>query len=68
MLERTYKANKFEDALAEVKKDLGPDAVIISSRQLSSGGMLGRAEVGDEVEVIYEFAVDLIDLQNVQVG
>ena len=41
MLERTYKAERFEDAIAQVKRELGPDAVIVSSRQITSGGVLG---------------------------
>lgn len=36
-MERTYEADRFDEAIAKVKRDLGPDAVIVSSRQLDKG-------------------------------
>ncbi|MBI2896003.1 MAG: hypothetical protein HYY06_20765 [Deltaproteobacteria bacterium] len=47
MLERTYRASRFEEALAQVKRELGPDAVILSSRQVR-GGLFGSTT---EVEI-----------------
>ncbi len=43
---RRYRARKFGDALAEVERDLGPDAVILSSREIGPRVFpLGRREV-----------------------
>lgn len=41
MLERTYTARRFDEALAKIKEDLGPDAVIVSSRKLEPRGLFG---------------------------
>lgn len=38
---RTYRARTMGDALAEVKKDLGKDAVILHTRTLKVGGWMG---------------------------
>lgn len=38
---KTYRSNSMAGALAEVKKDLGPDAVILRTRNYKSGGTLG---------------------------
>lgn len=38
---RTYRANSMADALAEVKKDLGCDAVILHTRTYKVGGVMG---------------------------
>lgn len=38
---KTFRANTMADALALVKKDLGRDAVILSTRSLRIGGFLG---------------------------
>ncbi len=38
---KTYRALSMAAALAEVKKDLGSDAVIVNTRTLRSGGVLG---------------------------
>lgn len=48
MLERTYKAKHMGEALARIKRDLGPDAVILSSREVrerSSNGFALSVEV-----------------------
>lgn len=48
MLERTYKAKHMGEALARIKRDLGPDAVILSSREVrerSSSGFSLSVEV-----------------------
>ena len=38
---KTYRSNSMAGALAEVKKDLGPDAVILRTRNYKAGGTLG---------------------------
>ena len=44
-LPRTYRASRFEDALALAKRDLGPDAMIVGTRELGGGRGGGRASV-----------------------
>ncbi len=41
MTSRTYQATTMAEALAEVKKDLGRDAVILHTRSFRKGGLLG---------------------------
>lgn len=41
---RTYRARTMGDALAEVKKDLGKDAVILHTRTLKVGGWMGLGQ------------------------
>ncbi len=43
MLERSYRAKRFDEALVQVKTELGPDAVILSSRQAGRAGIEVRA-------------------------
>jgi len=38
---KTFRAHTMADALAEVKKDLGRDAVILHTRTYKVGGLLG---------------------------
>ncbi len=38
---KTYRSNSMAGALAEVKKDLGPDAVILRTRNYRTGGVMG---------------------------
>ena len=38
---KTYHGRSMTDALAKVKKDLGRDAVILQTRTLKRGGVLG---------------------------
>ncbi|USN98603.1 MAG: flagellar biosynthesis protein FlhF [Phycisphaeraceae bacterium] len=38
---KTYRSSTMAGALAEVKKELGPDAVILRTRSFKSGGLLG---------------------------
>ncbi len=38
---KTYRARSIADALAEVKKDLGKDAVILHTRSFKTGGVMG---------------------------
>lgn len=38
---KTYKASTIADALAQVKQDLGKDAVILHTRSFKSGGLFG---------------------------
>jgi len=49
VLERTYKAKHMGEALARIKRDLGPDAVILSSREVRERSSTGHAA---SVEVI----------------
>jgi flagellar biosynthesis protein FlhF len=37
VLERTYKAKHMDEALTRIKRELGPDAVILSSREVREG-------------------------------
>jgi flagellar biosynthesis protein FlhF len=46
MLEKAFRAKRFDDAIAKVKSELGPDAVIVSTRELIEGRTDGaRVEV-----------------------
>jgi flagellar biosynthesis protein FlhF len=47
-LPRTYRAPRFEEALALAKRDLGPDAMIVGTRELGAG----RAGAGPVVELL----------------
>jgi len=38
---RTYRSRSIADALLKVKRDLGPDAVILHTRTVQQGGLLG---------------------------
>ncbi|MEW4307312.1 flagellar biosynthesis protein FlhF [Rossellomorea marisflavi] len=38
---KKYRADSMNDAMAKVRKDLGSDAVILHSKQIQSGGILG---------------------------
>lgn len=49
MLERTYRAKHMEEALTRIKRELGPDAVILSSREVREATRGGLAESGVEV-------------------
>jgi flagellar biosynthesis protein FlhF len=56
---KTYQADSMAKALVLVKKDLGPDAIILNTRTLKVGGMLGvgarsRVEITatDQVDVL----------------
>lgn len=44
-LPRTYRASRFEEALALAKRDLGPDAMIVGTRELGGSRGGGRASV-----------------------
>ncbi|MEM9188694.1 MAG: hypothetical protein AAGF12_05935 [Myxococcota bacterium] len=41
MLERSFRAKRFDDAIAQIKSELGADAVILSSRQITPSGRRG---------------------------
>jgi flagellar biosynthesis protein FlhF len=45
VLERTYRARHMEEALLRIKRELGPDAVILSSREVRETGLSGAVEV-----------------------
>ncbi len=38
---KTYRAKSVSDALAQIKRELGPDAVILHTRNYKTGGVLG---------------------------
>jgi flagellar biosynthesis protein FlhF len=48
---KTYRAQSMADALAQVKKDLGMDAIILHTRMFKAGGFMGFG-AKDMVEVI----------------
>jgi flagellar biosynthesis protein FlhF len=50
MLLRTFLAKDMKEALATVRADMGPDAVIISSEKARSGGVMVRAALDAEDE------------------
>ena len=58
MLERTYRANRFDDALAQVKKELGADAMILSTRQIPGTGLMGARPQVEVVAVPASAATD----------
>ena len=45
MTARTFRARRFGDAMASVKAAFGPDAVILSSRQVGGGALGMQVEV-----------------------
>lgn len=45
MLEHTYRAKRFDEAIEMVKRELGPDAVILSTRTVPTGLLGGKSEV-----------------------
>jgi flagellar biosynthesis protein FlhF len=46
---KTYRAKSIAVALATIREELGPDAVIVSTRQIQAGGLLGLGRSGVEV-------------------
>jgi flagellar biosynthesis protein FlhF len=48
---RRYEARTYRDALAMVRDDLGPDAVILATKELSRGGLFGLFSPG-AVEIV----------------
>jgi flagellar biosynthesis protein FlhF len=54
MLERTYRASRFDEAMAQVKRELGPDAVILSSREIRAPGRRAEVEVRAAPEGLLE--------------
>ena len=56
---RTYRAASIADALSDIKRELGPDAVILHTRSFKQGGFLGfRAR--NFVEITASSAVNVI--------
>lgn len=47
---KTYRASNLAEALASVKQEMGPNAVILSARRLRSGGLLGLGRAMLEVQ------------------
>jgi flagellar biosynthesis protein FlhF len=48
---RRYEAKTYRDALAQVRDDLGPDAVILTTKELTRGGLFGLFARG-AVEIV----------------
>lgn len=48
---RRYEAKTYRDALAQVRDDLGPDAVILTTKELTRGGLFGLFSRG-AVEIV----------------
>lgn len=48
---RRYEAKSYREALAQVRDDLGPDAVILTTKELSRGGLFGLFSRGT-VEIV----------------
>ncbi len=48
---RRYEAKTYRDALAQVRDDLGPDAVILTTKELTRGGLFGLFAHG-AVEIV----------------
>ncbi len=44
---KTYRAKSMQEALAMVRRDLGPDAAVLHTREVS-GGLAGRISARDE--------------------
>ena len=56
---KTYRGKSVQEALAQVKKDLGPDAVILHTRTYKTGGVLGiRATTITEVTASSQMHVE----------
>jgi flagellar biosynthesis protein FlhF len=54
---RTFIAGDMRSALAQMREEMGPDAIIVSSQRAKEGGVLVRAAL-DEAEADLEAAVD----------
>lgn len=56
MLERTYRAKHMEEALTRIKRELGPDAVILSSREVRESTRTGSSLSVEVTAAPYENA------------
>lgn len=56
MLERTYKAKHMEEALLRIKRELGPDAVILSSREVRESTRTGQSLTVEVTAAPFEMA------------
>jgi len=57
---RTYRASSIADALSDIKRELGPDAVILHTRSFKQGGLFGfRAR--NLVEITASSSVNVIN-------
>ncbi len=61
---KTFTAGNMKDVMSKIKTDLGPDAVILSTREVSDGtfGSLSKAMV--EVTAAIDYDAELYDAQN----
>jgi flagellar biosynthesis protein FlhF len=48
---KTYRAKSMQEALALVRRDLGPEAAVLHTRDVRAGGLLGMLLGGKRVEV-----------------
>ncbi|HEY1064672.1 MAG TPA: hypothetical protein VGE52_01120, partial [Pirellulales bacterium] len=49
---RTYRVSSMKEALALIRRDLGPDAVILETRETAGRGLLGWLPRGKQLEVV----------------
>jgi flagellar biosynthesis protein FlhF len=49
---RTYRAESIQEGLRMVRDDLGPDAIVLQTRQVRSGGLFGLMGRGVCLEII----------------
>ncbi len=56
MLERTYRAKHMDEALSRIKRELGPDAVILSSREVREATRTGSSLTVEVTAAPFELA------------
>ena len=56
---KTYRARSMQEALALIRRDLGPDAAVLHTRDIRSGGLLGMLLGSKRVEVTASNQVDV---------
>ena len=57
---RTFKAQSMQEALAIVRRELGSDAVILNTRQVTHRRLLPFLKKRQQVEVQFWIAIDLL--------
>src|SRR5688500_4124501 len=55
---KTYRAKSMRDALELVRRELGPSAAVLHTREVNSG-LLGRVLFGRQYEVAASYAVNV---------
>jgi len=56
---RTYRAATMHEALALVRRDLGPDAAVLHAREVPAGKLLGRLWGSRQIEVTASLGVNV---------